>query len=159
MRKSLIIGLTAAILGTGALGVSVAQAERGWGHGEHERCEEKRAGESDQMSFKHRMKAEHGMAGLAEQLNLSQEQRDQIEDLFAQQSAEMRQQMRAFRDLRGTLQRLDVAAADYDQQIDNLVSKSQADAETLIRMRSEQKKALYALLTPEQQAQFSQLHK
>lgn len=159
MRKPLIIGLTAAILGAGALGVSVAQADRDRGYGDHERCAEQRSGEADHMSFKHRMKADHGMTELTEQLNLSLEQRDQIEDLFAQQRSEIRQQMRTFRDLRSTLQRLDVAAADYDQQINALVSKSQADAEALIRMRSEQKKALYALLTPEQQTLFSQRHK
>ncbi|MEH6578136.1 MAG: Spy/CpxP family protein refolding chaperone [Amphritea sp.] len=156
MRKQLIIGLTAAVIGAGALGVNVAQADR---EGDHERCGKERGGKYGHMFSRHEMKAEHRMEKLTEQLNLSEEQQDQVEQLFDQQRDQMRTKMKGFFEMRKDMHNLNVAATDYDQQVEAMITQAQDKAATMIRMRAEQKKSLYAILTPEQQEQFLNLHK
>ena len=155
MRKQLIIGLTAAVIGAGALGVNVAQADR---EGDHERCG-KGGGKTGHMFSRHEMKAEHRMEKLTKQLDLSEEQQEQVEQLFDQQRDEMRSKMKGFFEMRKDMHNLNVAAADYDQQVDAMVAQAQEKTATMIRMRAEQKKSLYEILTPEQQEQFLKLHK
>ncbi|WP_432471581.1 Spy/CpxP family protein refolding chaperone [Amphritea sp. HPY] len=156
MRKQLIIGITAAVIGAGTLAAGVAQADRSWG--EHERCDS-RSEKHERMSERMDKRAEKRMDYLSEELSLSQQQQDQIDDLFDQNRSDMKKQMRGMRDMRKQMKSLDVSASDYDQQVETIVEQAQDKAAKLIRARAEQKKALYALLTPEQQEQFNALHK
>jgi len=153
MRKKIIIGLTAAVIGAGTLAAGVASADRGWG--DHERCDGK--GKYEQMSRHMGERAEKRMEYLAEELNLTQQQQDQVEDMFDQHRSDMRKQMRSMRDFRKQMRDLDVGAADYDQQVETIVKQAQTKAAQLIRDKAQQKKELYSLLTPEQQAQFNEL--
>jgi len=156
MRKSIIIGLTAAVIGAGTLAVGVAQADRGWG----ERCDgEGGKGKHHQMSDRMGRHMEKRLDYLSEELNLTEQQQDSIEEMHDQQRLDMFKQMRSMRGFKKQMQDLDVSAADYDQQVEALIAEAQEKAETLIRGKAEQKKAVYALLTPEQQEKFNQLGK
>lgn len=156
MRKQLIIGITAAVIGAGTLAVGVAQADRSWG--EHERCDS-RSEKHERMSERMEKHTGKRLDYLSEELALSQQQQDQIDDLFDQSRSDMKKQMRGMRDMRKQMKSLDVSASDYDQQVQAIADKAADKAAQLVLVRAEQKKALYALLTPEQQVQFNALHK
>lgn len=156
MRKQLIIGITAAVIGAGTLAAGVAQADRGWG--EHERCDS-RSEKHEQRGERMDKRAEKHLDYLSEELALSQQQQDQVDDLFDQHRSDMKKQMRGMRDMRKQMKSLDVSVSDYDQQVQTIADKAADKAAQLVLVRAQQKKALYALLTPEQQVKFNELHK
>ncbi len=67
--------------------------------------------------------------------------------------------MREMKSLRQDLRSLNVADADYSQQVEALIKQGQEAAATLIRSKAELKQKVYAELTPEQQEKFASLAK
>lgn len=152
MRKQIIIGITAAIIGAGALSAGVASAydrddrcgdRKGGHHGKHEQMEGKHSGMR--------------MPAMAKELNLSDEQKTQMKELFKDRRGEMRDQREQMKEMHTAIRNLDVNAADYDQQVTDLVTKAQENTAQMIKMRAEQKKDMFAILTPEQQEKFMEM--
>ena len=154
MRKSIIIGITAAVIGTGTLAAGMATAGDGWG-----RCGDREGGRHG----KHEMMGEYGHKGMkqmryiASELELSGEQKDQFKQMMRDQRDAMFDKRDVMQDMREDLRGLDVTAADYDQQVATLVVKAQDQAAQLVQMKADQKKAMFEILTPEQQAKFLEL--
>lgn len=152
MRKQIIIGITAAIIGAGALTAGIASAhdkercgDRGEGrHGKHEQMED----------GKHADKRLHAMT---KKLGLSEAQQEQMKELFKDRREEMRDQREQMREMYTAMRDLDVNAADYDQQVAALVATAQDNTAEMITMRAEQKKELFAILTPEQQEKLMEM--
>lgn len=152
MRKQLVIGITAAVIGAGVLSAGLASAKDGW-----DRCgdrQEGRHGKYEQMEGKHTARR---MDMMADKLALSDEQKTQMQELFQNQQGQMKDQRGAMREMHSALRDLDVNASDYDQQVAALVSKAQEQTAQMIQMRAQQKKALFAILTPEQQQKFMEM--
>lgn len=137
MRKTLMIGLTAAALTLGGLGTAVASGKFGHGH--------------------------DGMMGgrmldrMADKLDLTAEQQSQAEDIMIGGFKEMRENKRAMKDLRTELRQLDPAAADYKQKSERLAADIAAATEKMVLMRSEQRQAFNEILTDEQRTELAQL--
>ncbi|RTE67116.1 periplasmic heavy metal sensor [Amphritea opalescens] len=152
MRKQIIIGITAAIIGAGALTAGIASAH------DKDRCgdrEEGRQGKHAQMEDgKHAGKRLHAMA---EKLGLSEEQEAQMKTLFKDRHEQMREQRGQIKEMHAALRNLDVNAADYDEQVAGLVTQAQENTAEMIQMRAQQKKDMFAILTPEQQEKFSEM--
>ncbi len=150
MRKQLIIGITAAIIGAGALTAGVASAKGDW-----DRCNggEGRHGKYEQMAGKQNMR----MSRIAEELGLSKEQKEQMQTLMKTTRNEMKQQRGGMKEMHNALRDLDVNASDYDQQLAALVAKAQERTAEMIQMRAQQKKAMFEILTPEQQEKFMEM--
>lgn len=153
MRKQLIIGITAAIIGAGALSAGLASAKDGW-----DRCGERHEGghhgKYEQMDGKH---SAMRMTMMTEKLNLTDEQQTQMQELFKSKQDQMQDQRGTMREMHNALRDLDVNAADYDQQVADLVTKAQEKTAQMIQMRAQQKKAMFAILTPEQQQTFMEM--
>lgn len=152
MRKQVIIGITAAIIGTATLGSGIASADGKWDrcggegrHGKHERMEG--YGDKGFKRLKH----------MAAELELTDEQRDQMKQLFRDQRDAMTDLKDQRQDMREAMRDLDVSAADYDQQVAALVEQAQSSAAEQVKLRAEQKKAMFELLTPEQQTEFMEM--
>lgn len=152
MRKQIIIGITAAIIGAGALTAGIASAH------DKDRCgdrEEGHHGKHEQMEDgKHAGKRLHAMV---KKLDLSEAQETQVKELFKDRRDEMRDQRDQMKEMYTAMRDLDVNAADYDQQVANLVATAQENTAKMITMRAEQKKELFAILTPEQQEKFMEM--
>lgn len=154
MRKSIIIGITAAVIGTGTLAAGMAAAGDGWG-----RCGDRDGGRHG----KHEMMGEYGHKGMkqmryiASELDLTSEQRDQFKELMRDQRDAMFDKRDAMHDMREDLRELDVTAADYDQQVAALTAQAQQQAAELVQMKAEQKKLMFSILTPEQQEKFLEM--
>lgn len=153
MRKSIIVAITAGTVGLTTLGIGVATADQG-----EKSCGEHREGKwSEYRDGKHgkfgmqKMSLEH----LDRKLELTDAQEDTLAPILDQQFLDMRQQMRDMKSLRKDLRGLDLAASDYQQQLDALVLQSQQAAENFIRSRADLRQKIYAELTPEQQAKFT----
>ncbi|MDO6564813.1 Spy/CpxP family protein refolding chaperone [Amphritea sp. 1_MG-2023] len=152
MRKQIIIGITAAIIGAGALTAGMASAQS-----DEDRCgdrDEGRHGKHEQMDGKHANKRLHRMA---EKLDLTDAQTAQMKALFKDGRDEMKDQRDQIREMHTALRELDVNAADYDQQVAGLVAQAQENTAQMIQMRAQQKKEMFAILTPEQQEEFLQM--
>ncbi|WP_428034239.1 Spy/CpxP family protein refolding chaperone [Amphritea sp.] len=150
MRKQLIIGITAAVIGAGALTAGIASAKDGW-----DRCGDRQGGgRYEQMDSKH---SGMRMSAMAEKLGLTDAQKTQMQELFQNQRGQMKDQRSGMREMHTALRDLDVNAADYDQQVAALVTKAQENTAQMITMRAEQKKAMFAILTPEQQQKFMEM--
>lgn len=152
MNKKLIIGITAVVIGAGTLTAGLVSAGDGWG-----RCGDRDEGRHhdryEQMG-KHGYKSMKQMRYIAQELELTDEQRDQMKDLMRNQRNAMFDQKDTMQDMREELRDLDVSAADYDKQVAVLVEKAQGSAAELVTIRAEQKKAMFDILTPEQQVEF-----
>ncbi len=158
MRKSLIIAITTATVGLTTLGVGVAQADNkeGYGCGKGEHAEYSRG---DHGKGRH---GKFGMQGMSlerldKKLDLTDAQEDTLAPLFDQQFLDMREQMRGMKSLRQDLRNLNVADANYSQQVEDLIKQGQDTAAALIRNKAELKQKIYAELTPEQQEKFASL--
>ena len=163
MRKSIIIAITTATVGLTTLGIGAAQADskEGYGCGKGEHAEYSRGDRGDHGKGRH---GKFGMKGMSlerldKKLDLTDAQEDTLAPLFDQQFLDMRQQMREMKSLRQDLRSLNVADADYSQQVEALIKQGQEAAATLIRSKAELKQKVYAELTPEQQEKFASLAK
>lgn len=152
MRKQIIIGITAALIGATTLGAGIASAD-----GKGERCQgEGRHGKYEQME-KHGHKSQQRLKKMADKLDLSDAQQEQMKQLFRDQRDAMKAQKDRFHDMRTAMRDLDVSASDYDQQVAALASQAEQNAAAMVNMRAAQKKAMFELLTPEQQAEFLEM--
>ncbi len=130
MRKPMMIALTALTLSAATAGVAMAheKGDGGWGrHNPQERMER-----------------------MAEKLDLSDEQRSQMQALMEKQR-EQRPQRGEGREMYRQLQDLDPSAADYQQQLDDLVKQAQDRVGERIRARAEHRAAVAEILTDEQE--------
>ncbi len=152
MRKQLIIGITAAIIGAGALTAGIASAK-----GDRERCDggEGRHGKYEQMEGKQHMR----MSKMADELGLSDEQKDQMQELMKNKRGQMKDQRGGMKSMHNALRDLDVNASDYDQQVATLVTQAQEKTAEMIQMRAQQKKAMFEILTPEQQEKYQEMRR
>jgi Spy/CpxP family protein refolding chaperone len=152
MRKQIIIGITAAIIGAGALTAGIASAH------DKDRCgdrEEGHHGKQEQMEDgKHADKRLHHMA---KKLGLSEEQEAQMKTLFKDRHDQMREQREQIKEVHAALRDLDVNAPDYDERVAGLVIQAQENTAEMIEARAQQKKELFAILTPEQQEKFLEM--
>lgn len=153
MRKQLIIGITATIIGAGVLSAGLASAKDGW-----DRCGDRHEnghhGKYEQMEGKHSARR---LDQMADKLSLTAEQKYQMQELFQQPRGQKQDQRDAMRDMHHALRNLDVNAADYDQQVADLVTEAQEQTAQMIQMRAQQKKAMFEILTPEQQQTFMEM--
>ena len=137
MRKTLMIGLTAAALTLGGLGTAVASGK--FGHGPD------------------------GMMGgrmldrMADKLDLTAEQQSQAEDIMVGNFKDMREHKRAMKDLRTELHKLDPTASDYKQKSEQLAADIAAATEKMVLMRSDQRQAFNEILTDEQRTELAEL--
>ena len=97
------------------------------------------------------------MRYIASELDLSGDQKDQLKQLMRDQRDAMFDKRDVMQDMREDLRELDVTATDYDQQVATLVAQAQDQAAQLVLMKADQKKAMFEILTPEQQAKFLEL--
>ncbi|WP_290697372.1 Spy/CpxP family protein refolding chaperone [Amphritea sp.] len=152
MRKQLIIGITAAIIGAGALTAGVASAKGDW-----DRCDggEGRHGKYEQMEGKHHMR----MSKMADKLELTDEQKSQMQELMKNKRGQMKDQRGGMKGMHNAFRDLDVNASDYDQQVATLVTQAQEKTAEMIQMRAQQKKAMFEILTPEQQEKYQEMRR
>ncbi len=135
MRKTLIIGLTAAALTLGGLGTAVASGK--FGHG------------MDGMMGGHMLER------ISQKLDLTEEQQRQVDDMIAANVKDMRQNMRNMKDLRMELRKLDPTAADYQQKSTQLAADIASATEKMVLMRAEQRQDFNNILTDDQRTELA----
>ncbi|HEY5717633.1 MAG TPA: Spy/CpxP family protein refolding chaperone [Motiliproteus sp.] len=91
---------------------------------------------------------------MADELQLSGSQRDQIQSLLAQQG-DPREQMRT---LREQMRSMDPTSPDYMEQVSALAKQQSQRMEAKLVQHAELQQQIYALLTPQQQQRWSELH-
>lgn len=126
MRKPLIIALAALTLGAATAGIATAHEKGDGGWGRHN--------------------PEKRLERMTEQLGLSDEQRSQMQALM-----EQRPERGAGRETFRKLHDLDPNAADYQQQLDELVKQAQEQMGERIRARAAHRAAVAEILTDEQE--------
>ena len=152
MRKQLIIGITAALIGAGTLTAGIASAKGGW-----DRCgsDEGHHSKYERMEGKHQMR----MSSMADKLGLSDAQKDQMQALMKNKREQMKGQRGGMKGMHNAFQDLDVNASDYDQQVAALVTEAQQKTAEMIQMRAQQKKAMFEILTQEQQEKYLEMRR
>lgn len=147
MRKHIIIGITAALIGATTLTASLASAGGKW-----DRCDDEgRHNKYTQMSGEQDHKQ---LRRMVRKLDLSETQQAQLKQLFRDQREVMDSLHDQRKAMRSAMQNLDVSATDYDQQLSGLIGQAEQMAAAMVTQRAAQKKAMFELLTPEQQTQF-----
>lgn len=147
MRKHIIIGITAALIGATTLTASLASAGGKW-----DRCDDEgRHNKYTQMSGARDHKQ---LRRMVRKLDLSETQQAQLKQLFRDQREVMDSLHDQRKAMRSAMQNLDVSATDYDQQLSGLIGQAEQMAAAMVTQRAAQKKAMFELLTPEQQTQF-----
>ncbi len=71
----------------------------------------------------------------------------------------MKDQRGGMKSMHNALRDLDVNASDYDQQVATLVTQAQEKTAEMIQMRAQQKKAMFEILTPEQQEKYQEMRR
>ncbi|MCP4597416.1 Spy/CpxP family protein refolding chaperone [Neptuniibacter sp.] len=132
MRKKLLAGITAATIAVAGLGFTVAHAKGG-----------------------HHM--EHRMEHLAEKLDLTPEQQQQLSASMQDKKQHMQDAMQNRREIRKELMQLDPNAADYQAKLDSLVHRAQEQAKQMVIKKAEHKQELYSVLTDSQKQEFNEL--
>lgn len=89
-------------------------------------------------------------------LDLSKEQRAQIEDLFDEQHEQMHDEMRALRKLRRAFDDAKPGSADYKSATAKLAEAEAAGAKARVLRQAELRSRLDAVLTPEQKAELAE---
>ncbi|WP_286240914.1 Spy/CpxP family protein refolding chaperone [Neptuniibacter halophilus] len=133
MRTKYIVAIGAAIISVAGIGMSVANADD----------------REDHMQRK--------LDRMSERLNLSEEQEAQLRSHMAGGKDQMKAQRESRREIQRQLMQLDPGAADYQDQLSQLVLKAQKQTEAMILARAEQKEKLHQILTPEQEAKFAEM--
>ncbi|NVK40577.1 MAG: Spy/CpxP family protein refolding chaperone [Oceanospirillaceae bacterium] len=130
MRKPLMIALTALTLSAATAGIAAAHEKGDGGWGRHN--------------------PEKRMQRMAEELGLSDEQRSQMQALMEQEHGQ-RTERGSGRETFRKLRNLDPSAADYQQQLDELVKQAQDQVGERIRARAAHRAAVAEILTDEQE--------
>lgn len=130
MRKSLIIGLTAAALTVGSLGVIA----------------------SERHNYENRQ-----MHHLSEKLDLTQAQQDALAEQMKNKREQMRSLKKQRHELRSALTQLNPQAKDYQAQLDKLTKDAEFLARETVMQKAEQHKTLFSILTPQQRQEFAEL--
>ncbi|MFC6670409.1 Spy/CpxP family protein refolding chaperone [Marinobacterium aestuariivivens] len=136
MRKPLIIAMTALTLSAGAIGLAQA----------HDK------GEGGRYSPEKRLER------MTEQLQLTDEQRGQMQTLMEQQR-EQRPEKGQGREIHRQLRDLDPAAEDYQQRLDDLVGQAQQQLGERMRARAAHRAAMAEILTDEQEQKLADWQK
>lgn len=130
MRKSLIIGFTAAALTVGSLGVIASERHH------HENRQ---------------------MHHLSEELDLTKAQQDALEEQMKDKREQKRSLMKQRHELRSALAQLDPQDKNYQAQLDKLTKDAEYLARETVLQKAEQHKTLLAILTPQQREEFAEL--
>ncbi len=136
MRTKLIAGIAAATLIAGSATFAYAQ---------------------EQSNEQGHPRGGHMLERLTQELNLTEEQQASLRETMKENFSEMREGMGKYRSDRQAMAKLDPNAPDYQAQLDQLIANAQEAAKERVLMRAEHQKDIYALLTPEQQAQFAKM--
>ena len=107
------------------------------------------------MGGKHEMR----MSRMAEELELSDEQKNQMQALMKNKREQMKGQRGGMKGMHNAFKDLDVNASDYDQQVAALVTEAQQKTAEMIQMRAQQKKAMFEILTQEQQEKYLEMRR
>jgi Spy/CpxP family protein refolding chaperone len=108
----------------------------------------------------HAWHGHHGMAmsgHMYEQLNLSDAQRSQIQQLVKQNFAQAKPQMQALRQARQAFEAAAPGTADYQTAASNLAEAEADAARTRTTNRANLRAQIYELLTPAQRTQLASL--
>ena len=135
----------------GGMGYSGGMGGQGDGGSMKGKGDGRHGGEYDPAKMQQQM-----LNRLDKQLSLTDQQQQQLGELMAKRQQQMpanRAQMQQFRD---QMQTLDPAAADYTDQVESLAKQQSELFSQKMVDRAKHHAELYALLTPEQQQQFSQ---
>ena len=133
MKTKLMVGITAAAISLGGLGVSWADSdERGERRG-------------DRLDY------------IAEELELTAEQKQQLADAMKSHREARREGRGDHREFRQKLTALNPDATDYQKQLDELVKQAQQRAKEMVLEHAEQQQKFYGILTPEQREEFAEL--
>ncbi|WP_221801767.1 hypothetical protein [Oceanobacter mangrovi] len=103
------------------------------------------------------MSASAGLEGLISQLQLADDQQQKLAQLLGAASQSLRQGMMQEADYRQQIAGLDATAADFEQQLDNLIEQLNQTTAANLRQEARLRQAVYAVLDTRQQQQLTQL--
>ena len=157
MRKQLFVGFMAAVIGAGTLvaGTAFANGCSDQDNYRNNRPEMMQYHNNDDRSD---MKGKPDACGknmpiTLDDLNLSEAQQDQLKQLMRQKRNNIIALNDAKQDMLEDLRDLDVQAADYDKQVEALVVMAQNQAAQQMRIKTDESRNIFEILTPEQQKQ------
>lgn len=90
------------------------------------------------------------MERMADRLNLSDEQRQQLKQIHRAARPQMMSIRDAMQDNREALRKLDPAAGDYSQRVESLAAERADLTRQMILHKGRVRSSVYAILTPEQ---------
>jgi len=93
---------------------------------------------------------EHGMQRMADDLKLSDQQRQQFKSIHNESRAAGKAMHEAMQLNRDALQKLDPGAKDYSRQVGRLAAEKAELVKQMVIQRSEVRARIHAMLTPEQ---------
>ena len=156
MRKQLLVGITAAVISVGALASGTAFAgDCSDRDNRPEMMQDHKHGDRSDMQGEPDARGKH-MPITLNDLKLSDGQQDQLKQLMRQQRNNILSLNDAKEDMLEDLRDLDVRAADYDKQVEALVVMAQNQAAQQMRIKTDENRKIFAILTPEQQQQVSE---
>jgi len=133
MRTKFIAGIAAAVITVSGLGMTAAYAKGSFDHAEK--------------------RIEH----LAKKLDLTAAQETELREKMQSKQKDMQAQKQASREIRKQLIQLDPNSEDYEIKLNSLVLEAQEQTKARIMAKAEQQKALFEILTPEQEKSFAEL--
>lgn len=93
---------------------------------------------------------------MLERINATEQQRSAIQDIHQQRHAGIRALHEKMKAVREQLRSIDVAAADYDQQVGSMANQKGYLVEQMTIWRAETRRQISLVLTPEQRAQLAE---
>lgn len=101
----------------------------------------------------------HGMQHMAQQLNLSDKQKDQFKQLHRKSRDRMQTIRDAMKDNREALMKLDPQDRDYMSKVDKLATEKGRLVERSVKQFAKMRADFYAILTPEQRSKLAEMRK
>ncbi len=148
--------MTMALIGIPAILVgSIAMA--GMGHGDGDRCDNDREHKKHEGRYDDSNRGERRLDALAERLDLTKEQKEQVKSLFdakEKQRAAMRDKMQELHDM---TRNLNPDSADYAKQLNEAKQIAADLAISRIDEQASMRAEMAKILTPEQQTQMAKM--
>ncbi len=138
-----------------ALAASLLASPLAWS-GDHENCDkEPRHGKHDQRDRKEMM--EHRFDHMAERLNLTEKQRDEMRAIFKKGHEERKAQFEKRREDRPEMLSGDPASSDFKSQVAAAADKAAESARDRVQAKADAYVAIYQVLNAEQRETWAKM--
>lgn len=135
-----------------ALTAALLASPLAWSHEGPEDCDRGRPDRHHKMED-HRAEMKHRFDHMAERLNLTEDQRDQMRDIFKQGMEQRKARFEEMRDgERPNLMAGDPDSSEYKESLETAANKAAEAARARVEARAEHYRAVYAVLDDEQRS-------